>query len=558
MVNILRQSPNPIPLEMDSDWRNLEVLVSNTLSARLGINKPPMSEIRRHLESLSCSCAVLEYGYLDLDVLHDYLSDYGWFFDDCGRDCLRVHFFQKKPFCIPKESSTKWIQELYKSCDCRRSEFSTDNNPYLGYMVIRPTGKFCVGRTILMDRLTLSESQADDQPVIHTIHTRRPYHVHLCGATLEVVGTPFMQQDGSRHMCASAAMWTLAYDLHRRFGVPRLFANQITQMATANVLRSDAAQGLTPQEHTRFLRQIGCAIDATMVRIPDKQGVQRNQAVQLIADVLYGYIESNAPVLLAYWFRGASVGHTVLAIGHDLLQDRKTPHNVRFTTGKHRIQLASDYVANFYVQDDGRGPYQQMRIWNKKGKALTHQQGNCKDIHAIADAQMVMIIPGIPAKLRVLYQDARKQVISSLLNPERYSKFEGLKEGVAGILKEARLRLYFQHSVRFRTLMTDSVSGRVGMNRVHMDAYLSMRLPRYLYVCDFCEPALVAGKRGWYSCQGELLLDATTPLAAQTIPWVSLRIGDTLLVAGHDEPIIDSDYDYSAPPNAPDNRDDYL
>ena len=544
MRDLLTQAPLPMPLKSDGHWRKLFATVSGSIAAEPDLRVPPLSEIRRLLEK-DCSHAVVEFGYLDEDVVYDYMHDYGWFFQDPGRACVRVHFFGGK-----KLASRDWISDLRMRYDCRRPDQRSDRDPYLGYMVVRPTGARCIGRTVIADPYTARDSKEE----VKVVHARMPCRAHLCGVVMQVTGAPFMQQDRSSHVCAGAALWTLAYDLHRRYGGPRLFPRQITEIATQGFAR--AGVGLSELEHTRVLRHISCAIDSTHIRLPDAPVEERRKVIRMLVNTLYGYIQSNAPVLISYWWKDEPIGHTVLAVGHNMQRRIQCPRVARPTIGSGHMILASDYVSEFYVQDDKRGPYQPLRVWNKTGKVESTSTAKKKDVPVLEDAEYVLIIPGIPGSTRLFYREALDQV-AEVADSYRYSNDKNRQRLMMGVLKQARVRLYFQRAVRFRSLLVDAQRGREGMSPKHVDAYLTMRLPRHVYVCDFCtlEPSALGERR--FRVRGEMLLDATSPPFSQRERFLAMRIGSQLLIAGRNKPVVDRQYGDRALPWAPVNFDDH-
>ena len=101
--------------------------------------------------------------------------------------------------------------------------------------------------------------------------------------------------------------------------------------------------------------------------------------------------------------------------------------------------------------------------------------------------------------------------------------------------------MYFQESRRFRAQLLHETKGRTNLSPKHVEAYRTMALPRFVYVCDLVVPCWGVGGRP-FRCRGEIVLDATSPPYDLADSVLAMRIGDTLYVRDKDTPIVDKGY----------------
>lgn len=523
-------------------WDELHQEVSRSVSARPLWNCPPLSTIVQLLVAQDCTSAVLQSPIRDDDFDYDFLHAGG----RSSRDCARIHFFGGPSLGQGAQHELD-LEELSRY-DATREGYKVDDNPYLGSVVIRPTGNWCVGKTVI--RFPLGQDTLEGNP-----HACANYRTDLCGYTLQVFGSPFMQQDRSSHACASASLWTLCYDLHRRYNTPRRFPRQVTEIATQGVSHGrPILEGLSPSEICRMLSDLECAVDLQWIRLGNEP--DRQKKLRAFVATLYGYVHSNLPVLVGYWSKNAknpSIGHVVLAIGHDLCDEVQTPGDA-FSPDENRPLLSSDYVSSFVVQDDQRGPYKTLNIWSTDANTTGT---NGEEIPPLETAERVFLAPGLTGAAGLLFGITLDLVYSAL---ER-EFFAGIMTSEDEVLMEAtRVRLYFQQLRRFKKQLLSADSGRVPLPLAHRNAYQRLILPadnhppgHYVYVCDLCIPDPDTKRR--FRVWAEIVIDATAGLYDAETSVVAMRIKNELYLRGANAPIIANDY--KEHPFAPSNLGDW-
>lgn len=92
----------------------------------------------RQLQNLGCTYVAVGYPFRDEDYMYDYLHYIGGSFRDYGRHCIRLHFFSG-----PDPPKFPTIED-YPDDLARQTASQACAEAYLGFMVIRPTGKDCV------------------------------------------------------------------------------------------------------------------------------------------------------------------------------------------------------------------------------------------------------------------------------------------------------------------------------------------------------------------------------------------------------------------------------
>lgn len=519
----------------DRSWRELfEDIREYFIHAEPDPKERPLSSIVRLLrEHHQCTSVLIGVPFEDADYRHDYFHHFGQSFQDFGRDCLRLHFFRGRE--LKQEDPVGDLEIIWKT-PTRQSEAQAgdgkDSITYLGFMVIRPTRKSCIGRTII--QCPDSETGTID------IHARGTHRTYLYGHDYRQSGAPFMQQDRFSHRCGSVALWCLCYDLHRRYGTLRMFPSQITRIAKEQFTKPFTGRGLSPSQMVHVLSHIGCAVEMRAFdRI--KAGGNAPKLFRDVVDEIYGYVQSNLPVLVGYRESGREEGHVVLVVGHDFHWDRSFVPNEAKQSFDGQL-WSSDFVGSFICQDDQRGPYQTLRVWNESPKLPFVSQEDYDDSPILRTVGEIVVMPGLTGDAHMTYADARKEVrrllldvraivggLASDLGDVTEVMADALASSFQQDLHETFLRLYIQQARRFRKQLCDEKRGRWELNRELRDVYLKMPLPKYVYVCDFCKAQSDAGE-GRSLAHGEMLLDATAPPFAHEGSLLSLRLDSYLFV----------------------------
>lgn len=574
-------------------WREIKLQLPAGFAARPDFSRPPLSNIVIWLRTpLRCAQVLVGYPFRDEDYVYDYLHNFGGSFDEFGKECVRLHFFSGAAQ-LTSENVIDRLREISRprigatsegtlapgggdsSAPAGQETGESVRQAYLGFMVLRPTGEQCVGRTIL---------RCPPPGEAPFIHVRARYTCHVFGSNLVVSGTPFMQQDRASHVCAGAALWSLCYDLHRRYQTPRLFPRQITDIASRYSPHAAFEWGLTAEQMLHVLDHIGCAKDVFSVRFSRLDSSdKRERLLRGLVDLIYGYVQSNIPVILSYWPHQAEGkdepgdGHAVLVVGHDYSDTPTGPVEAVADARPAACAWSSQYVRTFYVQDDKRGPYQPIRIWtNDRDWSSRGGLDDDDGTTVLQRARKIVLLPGLSGAVRMTYRDAKREVENwfSLLKDlfdRKLSRAANVDEAAAArdqlasleeIERQARFRLYLQLISRFREQLLDVENGRTGLGAPVIDVYCRIPMPTHVWVCDFCgrQSRVEAPYHGRFELLGEMILDATAPRFAHDTAQLAYRIHDRLLIRvnGAWKEIEDKDYFDRPLHSAPRNVEDYV
>ena len=153
-----------------------DVFQPTAIAARLN------TEVRSAVKSV-----LVEHGYVD----KDYRSTLYNFYAKKGRtyrkDCVRLHFF---------DGTVKY--------DSKRTDIMCDNgNPgdrYFGYIVLRPTMRATLGRTVLAPGIRVAA---------RGMAIQSEHEIRVLGHTLPVWGFPSMAQPADIARCAHVSCWAI-------------------------------------------------------------------------------------------------------------------------------------------------------------------------------------------------------------------------------------------------------------------------------------------------------------------------------------------------------------
>ncbi|MCG3129291.1 MAG: hypothetical protein FLDDKLPJ_00016 [Phycisphaerae bacterium] len=516
--------PKVMPLRSPNNWLEMLNEVRRLIpAADPQPERVPLCSIRDLLlNQLKAKAVLIGYPFLDEDYTYDYLHHIGRSFYELGRECVRLHFFNDEGVLAVNQNGIGEL-DVYGAGSGRCEH-------YLGYMVIRPTGTECVGRTILRDPYERSK--------LNRVRVKDKQRCDAYGVELSVTGTPFMQQDTSSHVCAGAALWSAAHYLHHRYHTHRLFPRQIDEMARAHYGGKHIGRGLTPTQLTHILRNLGCSMDGLYVTLTGKPTMDSDREFSELLSIVFGYVESTLPVLLAYWGQLDREGHVVMINGYRLDQGRldapPTSPVLSSVTDSVAMRLAVDqsWLSNcvnaFFCQDDQKGPYSVFPV---------HEDD--PEQRALDRPGSIAVIPCVTGDAFLSYTEAKKVVhreLAAFLAPDRIPADAGgdlIRRGVLELVKGSWFRLYLQQSRRFRSQLIDTRFGRRHLPTKILEYYRTQPLPRYLYVCDILDRTYEHDPDSGmhrFGLRGEMILDATVPSFAIHRALLALRIENQLFI----------------------------
>ena len=328
---------------------------------------------------LSCVCsryrafALLERPYLDLEFWDSHTAFYGSSFSRYPVECERLHLFQGD------EGKLDWLRKTLLAGGSEDDVYANDL-AYCGYMVLRPTPAFNVGRTaIVFDPrsgeclrkmgVDLIPEEFDGRPFLKVA---QPCVANLLSAHFVINAPEFIQQDPNLGHCATASLWVTTRAMARRFGTNQYLYGTITRQAIGGWNRdrdvnivydpTNMDSGLSVSEMRNALAATGAN---SLLTLP-AAGEDASVAFGRMSHEIYSFIESELPVLLCLENLAGDAGHVVAAVGHGLpaqVNFRKCLPASRIVDpdGSRRIKdrhyTVSGFVKVYYAHDDGYGPY---------------------------------------------------------------------------------------------------------------------------------------------------------------------------------------------------------
>ena len=436
-----------------------------------------------------CETIVVEDEYVDEDYIDSYSNYYSMLFADYRSKCVRLHFF-----------STKITYDDLV-------DLSIHQPNYFGFCILRPTLSFQVSRTILRpfhnesgSCFTLCQAQ---------------FEVNLSGNKLRVSGAPYIQQDTNVNVCAQASIWMSCLYMHNKFATPRLLPSQINELIEKCFSLGSVREGLNPLQVVIALREIG--FEPHYFPRWSKDGDPAS-----IAKLIYGYAESEMPVILA--LQTPRGGHAVTVVGHDF--------NVR-DSFDHSCDSNLNWIDNFYINDDAQGPYLKIGI-NNKGS------GPGDSGYSVKDNVVGAIIP-TPKEIKMRLDDVYMHIKVLMSGPD-------LLNEVLRVFKGIKADMMFQtddfKDLIFRTFLVKSNDFKVSLpNSQDYSAmrmlYRSTRMPKYIWLSEISTPDLINNTdSGQRKRLGEVILDSTADRHSYLTSYLAIHFKGRLVLkkAGTDRP----------------------
>ena len=264
---------------------------------------------------------LVEHAYVD----KDYRSTLYGFYAKKGRiyrrDCVRLHFFN---------GSVRYDDVRTDiACDDGRLE-----DHYFGYVVLRPTMRATLGRSVLSPGILAARGSA----------IQSEHHVNVLGHVLPVWGFPSMAQPADIAVCAHVSCWAILRHYSERFPQHREYLiGDMAKLASAfDPGGLVPSLGLTVWEAERVFQAAGCfPLVVTKRRDRDGQPLEDEGFYgQLLA-----YLESGFPLFVEI----SSRRHAAVAVGYSWRDQSGEPMR--------RFAHAWDRVDGLLMVDDNRLPY---------------------------------------------------------------------------------------------------------------------------------------------------------------------------------------------------------
>jgi len=332
-----------------------------------------------------------EYDYFDLDYRSEVaeLIDSSFRLQPSNIFTSRLHFFSA---------------EVGRDGTDRLHDFvEASTSTYLGYTILPPEKPVRFGRSMVSAKTVLGPILSAEIAA-KQIRTAVAESVNLFGIPLEVVGVPFMEQDGNLLRCAHVSAWMCHYAAVLRGSVSRKPSAHFhrTGDAAQSVGRPYPSGGVTTPGLSAMLKASDLppeVLDRHALSAPrDLYWADRSQLVALFADAIAAkdekelerlwlkenllaavcrYLNSGIPVILAR----DSLVHTQVIVGYLREKDLRT---VTSHDGTPDSDDTHSDVVSFIVSDDQQGPFILVSV-DDVVKEFTHE--------GWAETQLVIPLP---------------------------------------------------------------------------------------------------------------------------------------------------------------------
>jgi hypothetical protein len=338
-----------------------------------------------YFRSVAAGTIVVEEDYIDHDYLEDYASYYVKCFQRYRKECTRLHFFRRS------FDGAQFEALLSGGTGLTLAELTQDDG-YLGFIVVKPLPECIIGRTCL------AHYQADGR---RAFPATREYVAHLYGLTLRVNTLAFQEQDSVTSACATSALWSVLQATGRLFQHQLPTPVEITKAATTNQpsrSRTFPNDGLTAEQMAQAIRSVG--LEPTYVEPGN---------LFILKALIYGYLRAGVPALLLHRLVGTNsaaqdeeIGFHAVAVTGYSLPDRAVRSR----------QFKSDGIEKIYVHDDQVGPFARMTPTpiGQGGYYLTTSWGYGGRFSQVRAEPFAVILP-LYHKVRIPFQDIYSDIV---------------------------------------------------------------------------------------------------------------------------------------------------
>lgn len=305
-----------IEIAREADYQQLE---DHLPTEEFGL-RSVIEQLQLHVSGAVGSILV-EYPYVDKDYRSTFYHYYSKKGGHYSPDCARIHFLGKgwrvgkEPLAFLKPDGTLADDSIEQG--------------YFGFMVLRPTRAYTIGRTVIAPQAVADMSGK----LIVSSHK-----AHILGHRTGVRGFPYMQQHGDIAVCAHTACWAILRHYSERYSLyPEVLLHQISQLG-----REFNPGGLLPSLGITYVdaERIFAAAGTFPLFVP------RLQDEDAFYTELVTYVDSGFPLFGVQTERR----HAVAVVGYRMSDTiQAEPHDGH--------ESLWNYVSDLLVIDDNRFPY---------------------------------------------------------------------------------------------------------------------------------------------------------------------------------------------------------
>ncbi len=481
-------------------------------------NAGPFRSIFRIAARFGTNRVFLEKPYMDLEFWEAFSHFYSRSFSPISKECVRIHFFK-----VDQLISNNDLVEYFMDKDL--GDRSID---YIGFLTLRPTSSFNVGRTALVfdwrpgDEVGGNFDDKKLKPFCHTMITRE---ANLLNRHFTVSTVPFMQQDPIIGVCASTAVWVCSEVMASNFDLAKYTYPQISSFAFESEKNfsegKEFIRGLDIHEIRRSISKTGANHHILM-------GGDKG-AINGIKNTVYSLIESKIPCIACLDIENEVEGHAVAVISHslpntishgiDLPGESKNYIGNRDMPNQYFI---SDFISRFNVHDDAYGPYNRLTF---KGDVVNLDRKYDVDYDLFA---LIIPIPPYVKNLPDSVADISQEIMAKFLLPDIQDDNPSIS---------VLWRLFLVEATRFK----QSLKSR-GYSPALRRKYASIHMPKFVWLAEFTLfdstdqnsiQVAVLNENDERDIDGEFIFDSTYPTYSRRS--ISFRYGHMLATSKLEE-----------------------
>lgn len=447
---------------------NGEELVKKLLQDEFGISETNArilftNLVKPHFDNFKDNTFILaETNYVDKVYRDSYYHYYSSKLHKYKRDSVRLSFFEEAI------SDTDFFDG---------AQHSTLQEKYRGFIVLRPTDPFIIGRSIISPHLRKTNN---------FLVCASKFHTTVNGVKFTVKGFPHSSQDTETISCAETSLWAIMEYFSNKYSdyQPVLPSKIIRTLNQVSSERQIPSKGLNIAQMSYALKEFGFG-----TRIYSKQ-----QYASEFGGLLSCYIESGIPIIVAIdnRHRGGSIGHALLAIGHSKIENDQIDALVPYTTSNTILTgaLAAkcivlyDYdaiIKDFVFIDDNHSPYQKASL-AQPARHYNAEWHNCEITYFIAPLYPKIYLEAYEAKNYI-----RNFIITG---PEPLNDNS-----------QVLLRFYLASSRSFKDAIAKNDSFQEDLKSIIIET----SMPKFIWVAEVSSQDLIKEKKA----NGIIIVDAT-------------------------------------------------
>ena len=445
-----------------------EELVKKLLQDEFGINEINSGIlytklVKPHFEKFKNNTFILaETTYVDKVYRDSYYNYYSSKLLKYKRDCVRLSFFEDKII------DTQFFDG---------TQYATLQEKYRGFIVLRPTDPYIIGRSIISPLLLKTNN---------FVSCVSKFHTTVNGVKFTVKGFPHSSQDTETISCAETSLWAIMEYFSNKYSdyQPVLPSKIIRTLNKLSSERQIPSKGLNIAQMSFALKEFGFG-----TKIYSKQ-----QYTTEFEGLFSCYVESGVPIIVAIENRnlGGNIGHALLAIGHKKIDDSQINDLLQFSTAdlaltgamdsKNIVLYDYDTITKDFIFIDDNHPSYQMATLSQPAAHYFADWHNCQVTY--------FIVPLYP-KIYLEAYEAKNYVRNFILTgPEPLSNN-----------CEVLLRFYLASSRSFKDSLAKNDSFQEDLKSILIET----PMPKFIWVAEVSSKDLIKEKKA----NGIILVDAT-------------------------------------------------